>query len=67
MNKQIEKVFAVAWLLVSVAFSFTVLNDACMNVNSSITIAPLISNFPLIFAVVVGVIPPLAYLSRKGS
>jgi len=53
--REVEKFLVAALVFVFAAFMFPTIQDACANVDSTLTVAPIIKNFPVIFLVVCAV------------
>jgi len=53
--RELEKFLVAAFVFVFAAFMFPTIQDACANVDSTLTVAPIIKNFPVIFLVVCAV------------
>jgi len=64
--KELEKFLVAILVFAFAAFMFPTMQDACANVNSTLTIAPVIKNFPLVFLAVCAIFPFYFLLRGKG-
>jgi len=63
--RELEKFLVAMLVFVFGVFMFPTMQDACANVNSTLTIAPLIKNFPLVFLAVCAIFPFYFLLRRN--
>jgi len=64
--QELEKFLVATFVFVFAVFMFPTMQDACANINSTLTIAPVIQNFPVIFLVICAIFP-IYFLLRGGE
>jgi len=63
--EELEKFLVATFVFVFAVFMFPTMQDACVNVNSTLTIAPVIQNFPVIFLGICAIFP--IYFLLRGN